>query len=112
MRNITAFTTNATQQIAEIRKTRREESFYVNTIYAYGTYGGGTLAFYVSPDRGTTLIPLTSSPGGTGISLTANGMIGGQFGHPSTNLQTSTLYATLSGATNPNIMIVVDDNNQ
>lgn len=113
MRTVTSFTANnQSTLICQIRKTRREESFYINTIYAYGTFGGGTLAFFVSPDGGTTKIALTSSPGGTGISLTANGMIGNQFGHPSTNTQTASLWATITGATSPSITVLVDDNNQ
>ena len=113
MRNITTFTANnQSSQICEIRKTRRDASFYINTIYVQGTFGGGTLAFYVSIDGGVTKIPLTSSPGGTGITLTANGTIGNQFGHPAANTQTATMWATITGATSPSVTVVVDDNNQ
>jgi hypothetical protein len=113
MRILTSFTANnQSTQICEIKKTRREASFYINTILAYGTFGSGSLAFYVSPDGGTTKIPLTNSPGGTGIALTANGMIGNQFGHSSSNTQTMTMWATLTGATSPSLIVLVDDNNQ
>lgn len=113
MRNSTIFSANnQSSQICEIKKTRREAAFYVNTIIAYGTWGSGTLAFSVSPDNGTTKIPLTSTPGGTGISLTANGMVGSQFGHSSSNTQSLTIWATLTGASSPSLIVLVDDNNQ
>jgi hypothetical protein len=113
MRTTTVFSANnQSSQLCQIRLTRREAAFYVNTIYASGAWSGGSLAFFVSPDGGVTLIPLTSTPGGTGIALTANGMIGSQFGHPSNNTQTSTLWATITGASTPNVTVLVDDNNQ
>ncbi len=113
MRNTTVFSANnQSSQICEIKKTRRESSFYINTILAYGTWSSGTLSFYISPDGGTTKVALTSTPGGTGITLTANGMIGNQFGHSSSNNQSLTMWATLTGASSPSLIVIVDDNNQ
>lgn len=104
------FTTNSTQLISYLRKAR-EHTQYLSLILAYGTFGGGTLSFYLSPDNGTTLIPLTQSPGATGISLTSNGMAVITLGTPGTNLDQLQLWATLTGGTASNITVKNYDNN-
>lgn len=108
-------TANTSQMLTYLHKSR-EHNQYTSLILAYGTANGawsGTLAFYISPDSGTTKIPLTSSPGGTGITLTANGMAVITLGTPNTNFATQQLqiWVTQSGATTPNITVSNYDNN-
>ena len=103
-------TSNGSVNLSYLRKAR-EHTQYVSLLLAYGTWGGGTLAFFLSPDNGTTKIPLTQTPGGTGISLTANGMAVITLGTPNTNTDQLQLWATLSGATNPSITVKNYDNN-
>lgn len=89
----------------------REHTQYVSLLLAYGTFGGGTLSFYLSPDNGTTKIPLTSSMGGSGISCTSNAMAVITLGTPNTNLNSLQIWATLAGATTPSITLNNYDNN-
>ena len=105
-----SITNNESVLIANLRKAR-EHTQYLALILAYGTFGGGTLSFYLSPDNGNTLIPLTQSPGAQGISLTSNGEAVITLGTPSTNLEQLQLWATMAGATSPNITIKNYDNN-
>lgn len=112
MLQTTSFTANnQSSQIATAKKLNREITQYLVTILAYGTFGGGTIAFYLSPDGGTTKIPLTPSMGGTAISLTANGMGVITTGHPSSNTDTLTMWATITGATSPSVTVKCYDNN-
>ena len=111
MKTLVNFVANATQAIATIRVQNRDKVNYVATILVYGTFGGGTLALFLSPDNGTTLIPLTGSPGGSAASFNANGMLQLNCGFPVANTDTLKLYATLSGATSPNLNVVNYDNN-
>ena len=106
------FASNTTLLIQQIKKINRELDNFTATVLAYGTFGGGTLAFYLSPDGGTTLIPLTAAIGGTGFSCTANAMFELVSGHASTNTDLFGLYATMSGATSPSVVVASYDNNK
>lgn len=106
------FTSSTSLLIAIIRKNHRDLTQYISTILAWGTWGGGTLALFLSPDGGTTKIPLTPSPGGTAVTFAANGMCVITTGTPSNNTDTLELWATLSGATSPNLNVANYDNNK
>lgn len=80
------------------------------TVYATGTWGGGTLKLQWSPDGGVTKFDLKDKVYSV-PTLSANGYIPGiEFTKPN---MTSTvyLYAVLSGSTTPNLTIGVIDNN-
>jgi hypothetical protein len=111
----TVFSSNVAQKIAKVQVKNRSVNNYVATILVKGTFGGGTLAFALSSNNGetigTTLIPLSSTPGGTQVSLTTASSFVFQAGNVSSNTQELALYATLSGATSPSIRVEVYDNN-
>lgn len=118
MKTLTTFTANnQVSLLATVKKIRREITEYLATILVYTTtgssqtFGSGTLALYLSPDGGTTLIPMTSSAGGTPLSFTANGMAVFTTGHPSNNNDTLGLYGKVTGATSPNFNVMILDNN-
>lgn len=101
---------NANQYICDIDR-RRASPYYVATIMAYGTFSSGTVEIYISPDRGTTKIPLTLAPGSPAVTFTANGMVLVNFGNISSNNQTPlTVYAGISGASSPSVTVAVYDN--
>jgi hypothetical protein len=108
---------NQAYLLATIKKMREGVTEYIATILAYittgssQTFGGGTLNLYLSPDGGTTLIPLTAQAGGSALTFTANGMAVFTTGHPSNNTDTLQLYGKMTGATSPNLNVVVLDNN-
>lgn len=114
MKTLTNFTTTqgtTPQRLATIARPNRDSNNYVATVLLWGTFGSGTLALFVSPDNGTTLIPLTSSPGGTAISFTALGMVLLNFGHTNRNTDIPMqLWGTLTGATAQNLNVGVYDN--
>lgn len=101
--------TNETVLVAEAAGDSDKDTWKA-TICATGTWSSGTLTFYLSPDRGTTKPALTDLVGSS-ISLTSDGCfgpveLGKYFASP---LQ---IYATMSGATSPNIKIATSDNNR
>jgi hypothetical protein len=63
----------------------------------------------LSPDGGTTKIDLKDASN-TVVSFTADEARNIQLGVPSTNTETLELYATLSGASNPDLNITLDNN--
>jgi hypothetical protein len=118
MKTLTNFTANnQVSLLAIVKKIRREVTEYLATILVYittgssQTFGGGTLELYLSPDGGTTLIPLTAQAGGSPLTFTANGMAVFTTGHPSNNTDTLQLYGKVTGATSPNFNVCVLDNN-
>ena len=68
-------------------------------VAAFGTFGGGSLAFELSYDGGATWFTATNNLGDP-ATITANGALNIEVG-------TANLRLTLSGATAPNINIVV-----
>lgn len=112
MKTAVSFTTNTTTQIIPIRRNNKAATNFTATILVYGTFGGGTLSLYLSPDNGTTLIPLTATPSGSSVAFTANGMTQVFLGHASTLSDGFSLYATLSAATSPTLTVACYDNNQ
>ncbi len=54
--------------IADVNK-KRDFYEWFGTFLSYGTWGGGTITYKVSPDNGVTLIPLKDA---SGSSITSN----------------------------------------
>jgi len=104
---VTTFTTNTTTKIMSIHK-KRDLLNWQGTIWVYGTFGGGTLALYASPDNGTTKIAMPDLSG-VAVTATANSIFQSVMCANNTN-SPITLYATLTGATNPNLTVRIDDN--
>lgn len=80
------------------------------TIIPYGTFGSGTVTLFVSPDGGTTKVPLKDAQSGTAMSTTAGAMFTARLGNGSANSDKLIIYATLAGSTNANLNIAVFDN--
>lgn len=103
----TTFTSNTTLEIADDGAMRAHDEFGA-TIQISGTFGGGTLALYVSLDGGTTKNAIKDSSGTAYTTTSADTIVVRFPVNPNeTNLK---LYATLSGATNPNISVRVASN--
>jgi hypothetical protein len=108
-RGLVNFTASASNQLLITVNKKRDMPLYYYTIMGYGTFGAGTLAWFVSPDRGTTFIAMTDLTD-TAVTMTSNKMFNGALcstGVRSTQLQ---IYVTLSGATSPNVNALIIDN--
>jgi hypothetical protein len=68
--NTTAGGSSDAAYICTVRK-KRDMPLYNYSIMGYGTYGSATLAWYISPDQGTTTIAMTDLTD-TAITMTAN----------------------------------------
>lgn len=86
---------------------------WIATLAAYGgggnNFGGGTVAWFWSPDRGTTLLPLLDLTGNA-ITWTTDGAFNSQFGNGAKNSDAPQIYVKLTGSTSPTINVVVFDN--
>ena len=89
---------------------RRDAPYYTGTFLIGGTWGGGTVAWKLSSDNGTTLRPLKDE---TGIAMTSNSddTWNVTLGNGSTNTKNLKVFLVLSGSTNPNILVELFDNN-
>lgn len=107
--SITADTTGTF--VCNVKKKRGLHS-YKYTIMAYGsTFGSGTVAWFVSPDSGTTLIAMTDLTD-TALTMTANKMFDGELGGVSShNNDVLSIYVKMTGSTSPSVTAVVYDNN-
>jgi len=103
----TNITANGNYKIATPDGIRHDRWFA--SIYISGNFGAGTVTLFTSPDNGTTLIPATNSSG-VAFSTTTNAMTDISLGF-ARNLQGKiTVWATLAGATAPNLNVAVFDN--
>ena len=79
--------------------------------YVYGTFGGGTVTLFASPDGGTTKIALKDSISGNAISVaTTAAMNTIRLASGSHNDDNIIIYATLAGSTNPALTLAIFDN--
>lgn len=90
---------------------KRASNDYEGTAFASGTFGSGTITLFVSPDGGTTKVPLLNTSN-TAISIATAAMASFRLaGSGSTNADSMIIYATLAGSTNPNLNVTIYDNN-
>lgn len=90
---------------------KRDLTAFEGTAFVSGTFGSGTVTLFVSPDGGTTKVPLLNTAG-TAISIAAAAMAMFRLaGSGSTNSDSMMIYATLAGSTNANLNVTVYDNN-
>ena len=105
-----AFTADASlQKVCTVNRNKNQE-WFANS-FVYGTFGGGTMTLFVSPDGGTTKIALKDSIAGTAISVaTTAAMNSIRLGCGDNNTDNLIIYATLSGSTNPALTVAIFDN--
>lgn len=104
-------TEDGTFLVGELSKNYGREYDFNFAVQFSGTFGSGTLTFSISPDGGTSKIPLRDGPNGSDnlISHTSDG----QFLIDINSFDTlQELYVTLSGATNPDITVLLHDPNR
>lgn len=94
---------------------RRDAPHYLATCLIYGgggnNFGSGTVSLHLSPDGGTTLIPINDLSGNP-VATTGNLSLPKiELGNPSTNTDTLKIYVVVSGSTSPTIKINWYDNN-
>lgn len=107
-RHTSTITADGDTLIASVVKPRGANN-WMATIYAYGTWGGGTITWKVSTDGGTTKIPMKTISG-TSMTSNANDEFGTNRGNPGKNTETTNLYATMAGSSTPSVTVDVDDN--
>lgn len=101
----TTFTTNTTTLLCQIVRPRGLMDWKL-MVSVFGTWGGGTMTFQISPDGGTTKITLDD--GSSTVSLTANRVIDIHPGSRAQNDPPLLLYGTLSGSTGASLTATVD----
>ena len=106
---LAANTTGTGTYVCKVHKKRDLPVWYA-TLMGAGTFGGGTLTWYVSPDNGTTVIAMTDITDAP-ISMTSNKMFNTSLGTGSHNNDLVSIYVQLTGATSPAITAAVYDNN-
>lgn len=112
MKNVVTLTTTTAQKITNCQRPNRNILDWRGTVLVWGNFGSsGAIALYLSPDNGTTLIPLTASAGGTAISFTAQGMTGVDTGFTCKNTDVPLeLWAQVTAGTGYNINVACYDN--
>lgn len=100
----------ANTKIATLQR-RNVAQVWEATSFVYGTFGGGTVTLFVSPDGGTTKVALKDWVSGTAVSVaTTAAMNFLRLGNGGTNSDNLILYATLAGSTNPALTVAIFDN--
>lgn len=89
---------------------KRDFEFWQATFFAYGSFGGGTVNWLVSPDGGTTKIIMYDASG-SAYTSTANDDFTVTLGGGTTNSDCIKVYATISGSTDAVVNLAVFDNN-
>lgn len=91
-------------------KKKRDLVNWEGYMLAYGTFGGGTVTWYLSPDGGTTKIAWKDISGNSYTS-TADDNFATMWGRGSTNNDMPQVYVGIGAATSPSITIACYDNN-
>lgn len=89
---------------------KRDFEFWQATCFATGTFGGGTVNWLISPDGGSTTVPMYDASG-VAYTSTANDNFNAIIGGGSTNSDCVKIYATLTGSTGASVALAVFDNN-
>jgi hypothetical protein len=111
MKTLVNFTVNSTPTLLNIVQRRRTSDGYQATILAYGTWGGATLAYYLSPDAGVTLIALKDLSGNA-ITSTGNDNVNINLGNSSHNNDRLQVWGQITGGGgSQNINVAIYDNN-
>lgn len=95
--------------VADVNK-KRDFYEWFGTFIAYGTWGGGTITYKISPDGGTTKIPLKDASGSS-ITSNADDNFTINLAAGAKNSDAPKLYVTMAGSTNPAVTVVLYDNN-
>ncbi len=101
---------NTNVLVFTVHKPRNGADCCTFTVGVYGTFGTGTATVNLSPDGGTTLLPLAPI-NGSSPSITANGCYTFKVGNGDTNSDAPKIYVAIGAATNPALSIVAYDNN-
>lgn len=109
MAKITTPITTTSATVIAIARKPRDADFYCATIAVSGSFGGGTVTLQMSPDGGTTKIPLKDQSGSV-WSITANDAIDIILGTGGKNNDQIILYATNTGGTEISLTANVFDN--
>lgn len=97
-------------KVCTVNRRNMAQEWFANS-FVYGTFGGGTVTLFVSPDGGTTKIALKDAISGTAISVaTTAAMNSIRLGNGGTNSDALIIYATLAGSTNPAMTVAIFDN--
>lgn len=102
-------TANQDYYICDINKKRDFYEWFA-TLLAYGTFGGGTLTYKISPDGGATKITLKDASG-TNVTSAAEDNFTMNLTGSANNGDAPELYVTMAGSAGANVNVVVYDNN-
>ena len=103
-------TANGDYYVADVNK-KRDFYEWFGTFLAYGTWGGATVTFKISPDGGTTKLALKDASG-TDITSTADDNFTVNLAGGAANNDAPKLYASVTNATGTtSLRVVLYDNN-
>lgn len=106
------FTADAANTYVCTVNKKRDLTDWFATAFVTGTFGGGTVTLLISPDGGTTKVPLLNTSNVAISTGTAGAMSSIRLGGSgSTNSDSMIIYATLTGSTNPALTVAIFDNN-
>jgi hypothetical protein len=107
------FTQNVTRiEIARVQRKNSDFERYEADVFISGTFGSGLLTLEISGDNGTSFIPMKDPLTGNDISISAPRALQMELIRNAAGDGADTVvYATLTGATSPNIKLLVTDNN-
>ena len=106
---VVTITGTGTTLVGYVHKNRNYYS-WLATFFAYGTFGGTSVAWQWSPDNGTTKLAMKDL-GGNPVASTANDSFNGQFGTGSKNSDAIQIYVTATGGSGINLQVGFYDNN-
>lgn len=96
--------------ICQIDRRRSDANAWQADIFIGGTFGSGTVKIQLSPDQGTTKYDLKDWNGTNMSSSSAVHYTSPPVGNGDKNSDFITLYAVMTGSTDPNVLITVFDN--
>lgn len=109
-KHIASITSNKDVYLVTAHKPAGNRDYYMATVSIFGTFGGGSVALKMSPDKGTTKIAMKDLSG-VSYAVTSDDTIDIILGAGTSSLGDEIkIYATMSGATTPSVTVIVHDN--
>lgn len=102
------FTEDANEIIEHVYKPRNA-GYYFATVYAFGTFGGGTVKLQVSLDDGATKIDLLDE-NGDAVSFTSAGMANIKLGGSIGLNEAQQIFVDVNGSTSADVTVAIFNN--
>lgn len=110
MKFTASITADGSTAVCQIDRRRSDANMWQGSVFISGTFGSGTVKIQYSPDGGTTKFDAKDFTGTAMSATSASTFVTQPQGNGDKLSDYITVYATMSGSTNPAVTVTLFDN--